>query len=173
MGRAEEIVFIADGAVWIWELARINFPGALEILDYYHAREYLTEIVEILFGKKSEAGARKLERWKDLFFEDKIEEVIRQARILAEAMNGDTQLVNAKINYFENNKHRMKYGTYREKGYFYGSGVIEAGCKSVIGKRAKQSGMFWSSPGLENVLTIRTALHSNRFDSYWDHKNAA
>jgi len=145
----------------------------VEILDYYHAREYLTEIVEILFGKKSEQGARKLEQWKGMFFEDKIEQVIQEARGHSAAMSGETELVNAKINYFENNKHRMNYGTYREKGCFYGSGVIEAGCKSVIGKRAKQSGMFWSETGVENVLAIRTALHSDRFDAYWDEKNAA
>ena len=73
-------------------MARINFPGAVEILDYYHAREYLTEIVEILFGKKSEQGARQLERWKDMFFEDEIEQVIQQARALAASMTGDAQL---------------------------------------------------------------------------------
>lgn len=68
---------------------------------------------------------------------------------------------------------RMLYGSYKRKGYFYGSGVIEAGCKSVIGKRAKQSGMFWSEKGAEDVLAIRTALCSDRFDQYWDRRNAA
>ena len=63
--------------------------------------------------------------------------------------------------------------TYRAKGYFYGSGVIEAGCKAVIGKRAKQSGMFWSEKGAEDVLAIRTALYSDRFDQFWDDRNAA
>ena len=83
------------------------------------------------------------------------------------------EALDSKINYFENNKSRMLYGTYRAKGYFYGSGVIEAGCKAVIGKRAKQSGMFWSEKGAEDVLAIRTALYSDRFDQFWDDRNAA
>ena len=78
-----------------------------------------------------------------------------------------------KIGYIDNNKERMLYGTYKASGYFYGSGVVEAGCKSVIGKRAKQSGMFWSTQGAEDVLVMRTALSSNRFDAYWDRKHAA
>ena len=173
MGLAEEVVFIADGATWIWELARVNFPGALEILDYYHAHEYLSDIVNLLYGKQSAAGSKQLELWKQALFEDEIETIITQARSYASKMTCEEELVNNKINYFENNKHRMKYGTYKTMGYFYGSGVIEAGCKTVVGKRAKQSGMFWSTPGVENVLAIRTALYSNRFDNYWDQRNAA
>lgn len=174
MGRAQEIIFLGDGAVWIWEIVRTCFPGAVEILDYFHAHEYLVEIVDLLYGKKTELGKRKIEDWKDMLFEDRILEVIKQARSLGESLPlAEKEALDAKTNYFENNKDRMRYGTYKSKGYFYGSGVIEAGCKSVIGKRAKQSGMFWSEKGAEDVLAIRTALYSQRFDQYWDHRNAA
>jgi hypothetical protein len=172
MGRAAEVVFIADGAAWIWEIVRTCFPGAVEILDYYHAREYLGEIVELLLGKQTRRGAARLERWKAMLFEDQIDKVIKEARRMA-AKHGEREAIDSKINYLENNRHRMKYGTCVRKGRFYGSGVVEAGCKNVIGKRAKQSGMFWSEQGVENVLAIRTALCSNRFNSYWDRRNAA
>ena len=174
MGRAKEIIFIADGAVWIWEIARTCFPGAVQILDYYHAHEYLVTITDLLYGKETELGKRQLERWKNMLFEDGIKKVITQARSLGEKLPlADRKILNAKINYFENNQTRMLYGTYKSQGYFYGSGVIEAGCKSVIGKRAKQSGMFWSEKGAEDVLAIRTALYSGRFDQYWDKRNAS
>lgn len=173
MGLAGEIIFLGDGAAWIWEMVRVNFNGAVEILDYFHACEYLTAITLLLFGKDSIPGNEQLRLWKEAFFEDKIEEVISQARKLATETDCDQEAVTKKINYFENNKDRMKYGTYKRKGYFYGSGVIEAGCKNVVGKRAKQSGMFWSKQGAENVLAIRAALYSDRFDQYWDLKNAA
>lgn len=178
MGRAGEVVFIADGAAWIWEVVRSCFPGALQILDYYHAREYLSAIILLLFGKDSPpgAGARQLERWKKMLFEDKVGTVVKQMRRHARkaALSAeDWKTLEGKIGYIENNSHRMLYGTYKREGYFYGSGVVEAGCKSVIGKRAKQSGMFWSTPGAEDVLTMRAALHSNRFDAYWDQKHAA
>ena len=65
----------------------------------------------------------------------------------------------------------MKYGSYRQQGLFYGSGVVEAGCRAVIGKRLKQSGMFWSREGAENVLALRCALMSNRWDQCWDQIN--
>lgn len=173
MGLAGEIVFIGDGAAWIWEMVRVNFKGAIEILDYFHAHEYLTAIITLLFGKDTAAGNEQLRLWKEALFEDKVEEVISESRKLASTTNCDQEALTKKINYLENNKQRMKYGTYKRDGYFYGSGVIEAGCKSVVGQRAKQSGMFWSKQGAENVLAIRAALYSDRFDQFWDQKNAA
>lgn len=176
MGRANEVVFIADGAAWIWEIVRTCFPGARQILDYYHAREYLSEIIVLLFGKDRPPGIRKLERWKKMLFENKVTRVIKQMREQAKKASlsaEDRKILEGKIGYIDNNRHRMLYGTYKREGYFYGSGVVEAGCKSVIGKRAKQSGMFWSTPGAEDVLVMRTALHSDRFDAYWDQKHAA
>jgi hypothetical protein len=71
-------------------------------------------------------------------------------------------------------QNRMLYGTYRKKGWFIGSGVIEAGCRTVVGKRLKQSGMFWSETGATSVLQFRTLLLSRRFDAFWtDRQNQA
>ena len=72
------------------------------------------------------------------------------------------------IGYLENNQTRMLYGTFRGKRYFIGSGVVEAGCKTVIGQRVKQSGMLWSLDGAQNVLSIRCAVMNGEFDSYWE-----
>lgn len=173
MGRAGEIIFIADGAAWIWEIVRTCFGGAVEILDYYHAHEYLVEMIDLLYGKDTDLGKQQTQRWKDMLFEDRVLEIIAAAHKLGENLTDEKrETLTAKVGYFENNQNRMRYGTYRSKGYFYGSGVVEAGCKSVIGKRAKQSGMFWSEKGAEDVLAIRTALCSDRFDLYWDQRNA-
>jgi hypothetical protein len=174
MGRAGEIIFIADGAAWIWEIVRTCFCGAVEILDYYHAHEYLVEMIDLLYGKDTDLGKQQTQSWKDMLFEDRVLEIIAAARKLGENLTDQKrETLTAKIGYFENNQNRMLYGTYKSKGYFYGSGVVEAGCKSVIGKRAKQSGMFWSEKGAEDVLAIRTALCSDRFDQYWDQRNAS
>jgi hypothetical protein len=61
----------------------------------------------------------------------------------------------------------MQYGTFRRQGFFIGSGVIEAGCKTVIGSRCKQSGMFWGEPGAENILAFRCIHASRRLDEFW------
>jgi hypothetical protein len=74
------------------------------------------------------------------------------------------------LGYFERNVERMQYGTFRAQGYFIGSGVVEAGCKTVIGARCKQSGMFWSKPGAENILALRCIHSSRRLDEFWKHR---
>jgi hypothetical protein len=71
------------------------------------------------------------------------------------------------LGYFVNNAERMQYGTFRRQGFFIGSGVIEAGCKTVIGSRCKQSGMFWGEPGAENVLALRCIQNSRRLAEFW------
>ena len=62
------------------------------------------------------------------------------------------QKVYEELGYFVHNIERMQYRTFRRQGLFIGSGVIEAGCKTVIGSRCKQSGMFWGKPGAKNIL---------------------
>ena len=71
------------------------------------------------------------------------------------------------LHYFVNNVKRMQYGTFRAQGFFIGSGVIEAGCKTVIGSRCKQSGMFWGQPGAQNVLALRCIHSSGRLTEFW------
>ena len=73
-------------------------------------------------------------------------------------------------NYFEHNVERMKYGTYRKAGYFIGSGVVEAGCKTVIGSRCKQSGMFWSEDGASNIQALRCIKNSHRWERFWGNR---
>ena len=132
----------ADGATWIWEIARTCFPSARQILDYYHAHEYLSQITTSIFGKDSPASKRGIERWKKMLFEDRIVAVIKEMRRKVAKLtlsDEEHKQLEGKIGYLDNNKERMLYGTYKASGYFYGSGVVEAGCKTVIGKRAKQS----------------------------------
>ena len=74
------------------------------------------------------------------------------------------------LGYFERNVKRMQYGSFRAKGYFIGSGVVEAGCKTVMGARCKQSGMFWSESGAENILALRCIHNSRRLEEFWKHR---
>jgi len=74
---------------------------------------------------------------------------------------------NSQVNYFERNRSKMLYRTFRTAGYFIGSGVVEAGCKVVVGQRLKQSGMLWSRKGADHMLAIRCALLSGWFADFW------
>ena len=104
----------------------------------------------------------------------KIADILIEAKASLEKEGIDTASLEQKINYLENQQTRMDYAKYRAAGLFIGSGIVEAGCKRVIGARFKCSGMFWSEPGAKNLLQIRTALLSqHRFDNFWEARSAA
>jgi hypothetical protein len=172
MGRAERVVFLGDGAAWVWELARINFPDALQILDLFHALQRLHTLCEGLYGTATPWAGRMEEHWAQLFKQDKVLEVIAAARSrLRDLGKHPDDPLETQIAYFENHSKRMLYLSYHNQGLFYGSGVVEAGCKAVIGQRLKQSGMFWSEAGAQSVLALRCLLMSNRWDLCWDRLN--
>jgi hypothetical protein len=169
LGRALKVVFIGDGAAWIWELARINFPMAILILDLYHALERLHELCEGLYGVDHPWAERMAQTWTGMLKNDRVGAVIAAARRrLADLELAPDHALEKQIAYFENHQDKMRYKTYRDQGLFYGSGVIEGGCKSVIGQRLKESGMFWTQAGATSVLNLRLALKSNRWDECWD-----
>ena len=168
LGRALKVAFIGDGAAWIWELARVNFPMAILILDLYHALERLHELCEGLYGPQTPWALRMEQTWSAMIKNDQIDEVITAARRRLEDLTKPQEALGKQIAFFEHHREKMRYKTYRDQGLFYGSGVIEGGCKSVIGQRLKESGMFWTQPGATSVLNLRIALKSNRWDECWN-----
>ncbi len=172
MARAEVTAVLSDGASGLRKVAEDKFPLAIHILDMYHALVHLNALAGELYGKDSaEAKAAQI-RWKDWLEEDKVQSVLDEANERVKKLRGPRrQEALENIGYVENNKDRMLYGTYRQQGLFYGSGVVEAGCKTIIGQRLKNSGMFWTKPGALNVAILRCALLDERFDNYWDQRN--
>jgi hypothetical protein len=92
------------------------------------------------------------------------------ARQAMPARGQGRQAAQKALAYFENNQDKMRYWDYRQRGLFIGSGVVEAGCKSVVGQRLKQSGMFWSLAGAENILSIRCVLENGQFNDCWSER---
>ena len=171
MARAKTIVFLGDGAAWVWELARVNFPTAVCILDYYHACEHLTLLSEALYGEGSTLAKKRFREWRKALLKDKVDSIIAQAQRDLPARAPSRKLAKKQIGYFQRNKSRMLYQTFRQAGYFIGSGVVEAGCKTVVGQRLKQSGMLWSRKGASHLLAIRCALLSGWFHRFWNHRS--
>lgn len=168
LGRAQKLVFLGDGAAWIWELARVNFPLAIFIVDLYHALERLHQLCEGLYGPG--AWVKRMEEtWEQMLRNDQVQDVIAAAARRRQELGPppDDSLAR-QIAYFEKHKDKMLYRTYREQGLFYGSGVVEGGCRAVIGQRLKESGMRWGEQGAANVAVLRCALMSNRWDECWD-----
>lgn len=172
MGRADLTVVISDGASGLRKIAEDKFSFAVHILDMYHALVHLSALAGVLHGKDCAEAKTAEIRWKHWLEEDKVQIVLDEVNPLAKKLRGSRReeaLEN--IGYVENNKDRMLYGTYRKQGLFYGSGVVEAGCKTIIGQRLKNSGMFWTKPGALNVAILRCALLDDRFENYWNQRN--
>ena len=102
----------------------------------------------------------------------------RVERVVAELRDFPTRkpelrdAIRIKADYFERNRHRMRYPKFRKLGLFIGSGVIEAGCRQVIGYRLKQSGMFWTVRGANAIIALRCTCLSNKFEDYWASRSA-
>jgi hypothetical protein len=167
MALARKVVVIFDGANWTAELARINFPDAVWILDFYHAMVHLHALAEALEGKDTPGKRGLVSRWKKLLLKDRVTLVIEQARHLGQSRQAEAEAIQQEIGYLENHQEWMLYGTYRQAGYFIGSGVVEAGCKTVVGKRLKCSGMHWTEAGASHVLALRCLVLSGLFDTFW------
>jgi hypothetical protein len=173
IAKARVVVFLGDGAPWVWTLARVHFPKAVCILDYYHACEHLMLLASALHGEDSPLAKKRFRQWRKALLKDKIAQIITQAKKDLPTRVQPRKLAKKQIAYFERNQSRMLYQTFRQAGYFIGSGVVEAGCKTVVGQRLKQSGMLWSRPGASHLLAVRCALLSGWFDDFWNHLASA
>ncbi len=171
--RAQKKVVIADGAVWIWNLADQHFPGAVQIVDLYHARQHICELVAKLFPNDGPARKQWLAIGLDQLDEGKIEALVKTLRGLHPANQELAKNVLNEADYFERNTERMRYPKFRAQGLFVGSGVIEAGCKTVIGTRLKRSGMFWTVRGANAIIALRCCRLSGRFENYWEARSPA
>jgi hypothetical protein len=173
LALASQVVLLIDGAEGLANMGRLCFVGATQIVDFYHALEHAGRVLVAQLGNKEHPEYKtRLGRWARRLLHDKVEQLIAQTRQEC-AGKPQAQAVQKELGYFVNNIARMQYGTFRAKGFFIGSGVIEAGCKTVIGARCKQSGMFWGEPGAENVLALRCIQSSRRLNEFWkDRLNA-
>ena len=170
--RARRVVTLGDGAEWVKNLADTQFPHAIHIIDYYHAAEHVARLTKLLYERNPRLIESQLERWKTELYEGNVQAVIDQASALlpknAEAMKEARK----EIAYLAKNKDRMKYDTYRAQHIFIGSGVIEAGCKHLVGHRLKQSGMEWTVRGANAIIALRCATISNHFEDFWEQRPA-
>lgn len=168
-GTAGKIILLVDGAVGLANQGRLHFAGCLQIVDFYHAMDHLKKVWEALRGKDHPDFKRQYGRWTRWLLQDGVERIIAQAREGSQGLACE-QAVEKALHYFVSNVERMQYGTFRQQGYFIGSGVIEAGCKTVIGSRCKQSGMFWSKVGAENILALRCIKLSGQWENFWKNR---
>ena len=164
--KPDTVLYITDGGKWLHSIHESEFPFAVEILDVYHAVEHLKPLLAGLGIKEnSKEWKYRHHYWSECIKAGKVQNVLdyiwknMRARLGKDAMR--------EYKYYRSNAGRMKYDEYRANGWFIGSGVIESGCKTVIGQRFKQSGMIWSLKGAKALLPLRTLYKSNRLEQFF------
>jgi hypothetical protein len=168
--RARRVVTLSDGAEWAKNLAETHFPNAEHIIDFYHAAEHVARLTKLLYERNPKLLDAQLERWTTELYEGRGQTVIDQASALLPKDPNAMKDARKEIAYLIKNKDRMKYDEYRAEHLFIGSGVIEAGCKHLIGHRLKQSGMEWTVRGANAIIALRCAILSNRFEDFWEQR---
>lgn len=172
--RAKKKVVIGDGAEWIWNLVAEHFPEAIPIVDLYHARQHLWEVVRQLYPyEEIKQKAWMKVHQKRLLDKGKIEKLVGAVRSIHTTNAQVAEKIRTEADYFERNTERMRYPKFRRQHLFVGSGVVEAGCKTVIGSRLKQSGMFWTVRGANAILALRCSHLNGRFEDYWEERREA
>jgi len=160
----EELVFVCDGAVWIWKLIERHFPDAVQIVDWYHASQYLPPIAEAAFGHATPQYQDWLEQARSQLWQGQIEDLIHDCQILG-SIPIAKKAVHDAVSYFSNNRKRMDYARFRQQGYFIGSGTVESAGKQIGGLRLKRAGARWTETGAVATAKARAAWLS----SQWDH----
>ena len=171
--RAKRIVVLGDGAVWIRNIVEEHFHGALQIVDLYHARQHLAELGKIVYGPAS----TKAKDWTagrcGQLDEGNLTAVLKALKRLRPADPAAKKAVLETITYFQTNTERMRYAQFRSQSLFVGSGVMEAGCKTIIGLRLKQSGMRWTVRGANSIIALRCSDLSGRWEEFWEARSLA
>ena len=169
---AKHKVVLGDGAAWIWNVADQHFPGAIQIVDLYHARQHLWGIAGLLHPHDLAAKQAWMPPMKNLLDGGEIETLVLRLRQIAVEQPGCSEEIFKEADFFATHASRMNYPGFRARGLFVGTGVVEAGCKTVIGARLKRSGMFWTVRGANAIAALRCCRLNGRFEDYWEDQAA-
>jgi len=165
----DAVVFLGDGAKWVWGIQSTYFPYALTGLDLYHSTERVNAMIDLLQFKGRDSSDRKQA------FKDKSIELLRRGKVQemldlvqeAPLKKGNEKKLEGALGYFHSNIERMNYGAFAACGIFVGSGVIESGCKVIVGNRMKNAGMHWSKDHAEKMISLRCSIRNGKFlDTY-------
>ena len=169
--QAVRVYVIADGAVWIWNVAAEHFPGSIEQLDFYHASEHVWDLARVLWGDGKEAqewavpllSALKHRGGEEL--QSALEALRRTAE--TEKWNGGKQeTLEREAAYFRKHASRLDYPGAKRNGVPLGSGAMESACSQIQG-RFKRSGQFWSRSGEQNLLALELAWRNWDWNNLW------
>lgn len=159
-----KLVFICDGAKWLWNYIDDCYPESIQILDYFHCKEHVCEFAKEFFKGEEANSQHFIDNVMDSLTNKEVEKALDKIRLLVPGTKGKQKHKEKLLNYLTTNKKRIDYGTFSEKGLLIGSGAIEAAHRDVIQKRLKLSGQRWTIQGAQQVLNLRVCEKSNQWD---------
>src|SRR6202162_881574 len=165
--QAPRRVVLGDGALWIWNIAEDQFPDATQIVDRYHAKQYLSDLGKALYGLTTSRAAQWAERRKKELDTGKFPALFTAIRRQVPRCD----LARRCLHYFKTNRERMRYPEFHAQGLCTSTGVVEAGCKVAIGTRLKRAGMHWTKPGSNAIIALRCSKLSGRFQDFWERRS--
>jgi len=169
LGRAHEVLIIADGAAWIWNLAGDRFAGARQRVDFYHVSQHLWAVAHALHPDNQAAAKAWVEPMLEKLKRDAGCEVITDLEQLKSRLEGTTrEQVEKEVNYLEAHRDRLDYGTARSRGEPMGSGAMESTCRQYQA-RFKRTGQFWSQTGDEALMCLETFRRNGRWHLLFPH----
>jgi hypothetical protein len=166
--KAARQVVLGDGAPWTWNLATEHFPGAIQIVDLFHAKGHLWDVAKEIYGPGSDLGEQWAKRRRDELDDGNIDAILAALRVHAGANDEARKCVG----YVTENRQRMRYPEFRAQGLCVSSGVVEAGCKVAIGTRCKRTGMHRTVAGADAIIALRCCKLSGRFEDFWERRSA-
>ena len=174
LSRAKQVVVLGDGAPWIWKLVAEHFPGAVQIVDLYHAQQHVWDVAHAVFGPSSQQACTWANQTCTPLVHGQIEELVAalgKFPSIAPAPGESRSVPDKAVDYFITNAERMRYPSFRAQGMHVGSGEASAACKTVVDTRAKRAGMRWTPEGLDALLPLRTAQLNHSYDEFWEQQS--
>jgi hypothetical protein len=164
--RAKRQAVLGDAAGWIWNLSAEQFPEAIQILDRFHAEEYLSNVSKAIFGAGSDLAKAWAKQRHDELDEGRIDDLF----CAIQPHSSTCELARKCCGYITENRHRMRYPEFHAQGLCTSTGVVEAGCKLAIGTRIKRAGMHWTVRGADAIIALRCTKLSGRFEDFWERR---
>jgi hypothetical protein len=160
----DRVVVIGDGAEWIDQTVALLFPGALRILDYYHAAERIWAVAQARFGEASREGEQWAQAQMTKLRAGQSQQVMTAMRRLKIVASEKRAVRDEAVRYLQRRREQMRYDEYERQGLPIGSGAVESTCKQVVTARLKQAGMRWSEAGVDAMVALRCSVLNGRFD---------
>lgn len=167
--QPHQVVFLGDGAAWLWKMVEMLFPDAIQILDFFHVSEYLWAVARCAFSAQAETQKTWVETQQIALKQSQWTTVLQAAQRLPPTSSELSEAVVRLVSYLTNNQSRLDYQRYLNQDLMIGSGVVESSNRRIVTARLKQSGMFWSQYGAEAVMALRACYlsGSQRWHNFW------